>query len=208
MFTKAVNKDKVVDYEGHLKSSNVFDLKATAAMIITLAEEYREGIETRHTTKVRSFIEKVVAELNQYWTMDENQMNIVKKIIMSNFMGVFGFAASITAQDAAALLKITDQLSKTAERASKIQDGFTFRLSWGQRLEETITQFIEEIVIPEIPNENRMSLALKTKKFFSGLKIATQQNLVNPNLIPFNPNAVPQYILPPASNGGGYYNGR
>ena len=93
---------------------------------------------------------------------------------MYNNKGCFGFSASITAQDAMALLKITDTLSKTAERAAKIQDRNSLRLEWGNMVKDSSTMCIEEIIIPEIPEQNRLNLALKMKKFFSTMQAANQ----------------------------------
>ena len=174
-FRGAVNQNKIVNYEEHLKSPDLFNLKAAAASLCTLAEEYRESVDAKHTTKVRKFIETTILELQEFWEFDEQEKANIKKVLLSNFMANFGYAASLTAQDAMALLKITDTMTKTAERAAKIQDGVTYKLEWSDKLIETLTMLLERCVLPYVPKENRVQIAMACKDFFSSAK----QSIIN-----------------------------
>lgn len=171
---KSVNKARIQDYEEHLANPQIFELKATAASLITLSEEYRSSIESRNTTKVRKFIEKVMNGLEEWWGFDKQEEQNIKEILLSTYMECFGFSSCLTPQDASAMLKIADTLSKVCERAHKINDDMIYKLDWGEKMVERLTMFLEQVIFPEIPPQARINIAMKAKSFFSSTKKQAQ----------------------------------
>jgi hypothetical protein len=170
-FQKAVNQTKVIDYQEHLNSDQIFDLRSTAASLYTLAEEYRSSIESRNTSKVRKFIENVFTKIEEWWDFEtEQEKQNLKQCLLSGYMESFGYSSSITPQDAQTMLKITETLSKVCERAHKINDSFVYKLEWGEHMKDRLESFLEEVVLPEIPAQSRINIAMKAKKFFSTTK--------------------------------------
>ena len=74
----------------------------------------------------------------------------------------------ITSEDVKAITILVDGISKVAERAKRIEDGMTLKISWDSDMVQIITNFVALVALKFVPVAHRPALAAATRDFMQG----------------------------------------
>ena len=173
MSRRQVKDAFVADYDDFLNHPEPMKLLSELAVLRTTLVEYQQSRTIMHTIKkqvlARAAAQKIeeMAEKNDGEVSADDMYSIIcAHLIQDNSL--------ITGEDVKAITSLVDTISKVAERAKRIEDGLTLKLSWDKDLVQIVTNFVILVAIKFVPVEHRPFLAAATRDFLQGKGVAAQ----------------------------------
>ena len=182
MSSKAVAKQYSFTYDEFLKDPDPYNLVRELAQCRTLAIEFRDAI-TANKAEMRDAFLKVASEayqerLGEMHIPEEHVKSIAEaadKSYRRVYDAVFNPLSRMTANEAATMAKVIKTTAEISEKYQKIQDGFTVKVEYNDKLHQALMQFIVNVVLPYVPLEQGAMVAAAASNFFPALMEAHEE---------------------------------
>lgn len=173
MSSRQVKAEYAVDYNDFLNHPEPMKLLAELAVLRTTLVEYQQSRTIVHTIKRQTLARAAAGEIEKRAEAQDGEISVddMYNIICAHMVKDSG---TLTVDDVRAITSLVDTISKVAERAKRIEDGLTLKLSWDKDCVQIVNNFIMFVCLKFVPIEAQPFLAAATRDFLAGKGVAAE----------------------------------